>query len=91
MIGSSAALNQTTNCAKKVNTKKKTGNKPKSSNETTSTNLARLILNNLNIFGKFDEVKFLPGHWYTNTMVNFDLYFGATASCMETFNLMKQM
>lgn len=54
VIGSSAALNQTTNCAKKGNGKKKVvSSKSKNGNETTSTNLARLILNNLNIFGKF--------------------------------------
>lgn len=52
VIGSSAALNQTTNCAKKGSSKKKVATKPKSANETTSTNLARLILNNLNIFSK---------------------------------------
>lgn len=52
VIGSSAALNQTTNCTKKGSSKKKMATKPKSANETTSTNLARLILNNLNIFSK---------------------------------------
>ncbi|KAJ8975954.1 hypothetical protein NQ317_011922 [Molorchus minor] len=49
VIGSSAALNQTDN-NKKNNNKKKTNNKGKTLNETTPTNLARQILNNLNIF-----------------------------------------
>lgn len=53
VIGSSAALNQTSNCAKKGSSKKKIVNKPKNANETTSTNLARLIFNNLNIFSKY--------------------------------------
>ncbi|XP_074040861.1 deltex E3 ubiquitin ligase [Leptinotarsa decemlineata] len=49
VIGSSAALNQTENNKKNVN-KKKSNNKGKSGNDTTTTNLARQILNNLNIF-----------------------------------------
>lgn len=52
IIGSSAALNQTTNNVKKNTSKKKINGKHKHGNETTPTNLARQILNNLNIFGK---------------------------------------
>ncbi|XP_018565304.1 protein deltex [Anoplophora glabripennis] len=49
VIGSSAALNQT-DSNKKSSNKKKTNNKAKNGNETTPANLARQILNNLNIF-----------------------------------------
>ncbi|CAH0564263.1 unnamed protein product [Brassicogethes aeneus] len=50
IIGSSAALNST-DASKKGNSKKKTNGKNKNGNETTPANLARAILNNLNIFG----------------------------------------
>jgi deltex-like protein len=47
-IGSSAALNLMEN--KRSANKKRNHNKPKNGNETSTTNLARAILNNLNIF-----------------------------------------
>ncbi|CAH1100969.1 unnamed protein product [Psylliodes chrysocephalus] len=50
VIGSSAILNQT-DASKKNSNKKKTSGKSKSTNDSTPANLARQILNNLNIFG----------------------------------------
>lgn len=58
VIGSSAALNQT-DSNKKSSNKKKTNSKPKNGNETTPANLARQILNNLNIFSKFLPFKIM--------------------------------
>ena len=49
-IGSSAALNVVEN--KRSANKKRTHSKPKNGNDSSTTNLARAILNNLNIFSK---------------------------------------
>ncbi|KAF7285936.1 hypothetical protein GWI33_008908 [Rhynchophorus ferrugineus] len=52
VIGTSAALNSTSEPQKKtVSKKKSSSNKNGKSSEATPTNLARVILNNLNIFG----------------------------------------
>ncbi|XP_072381963.1 protein deltex [Diabrotica undecimpunctata] len=55
VIGSSAILNQTDGNKKSTN-KKKTSSKTKTGNETTPANLARQILNNLNIFSHKSNV-----------------------------------
>lgn len=52
VIGTSAALNSTTDPNKKTSNKKKSAKSGKTGNDTTPTNLARVILSNLNIFGK---------------------------------------
>ncbi|XP_030751953.1 protein deltex [Sitophilus oryzae] len=51
VIGTSAALNSTSENHKKNASKKKTSSKSSKNNDTTPSNLARVILNNLNIFG----------------------------------------
>lgn len=68
VIGTSAALNSTTDSHKKPSMKKKPAAKStKNNNETTPTNLARVILSNLNIFGhKSNNVTTATSHQTEN-------------------------
>ncbi|XP_050301934.1 protein deltex [Anthonomus grandis grandis] len=71
VIGTSAALNSTSTDPSKKNVNKKKSSKSNKS-ETTPTTLARVILNNLNIFGHKSSTSGNPGSQDNRTLLDTD-------------------